>query len=468
MIAPFSYRGTWWSPVYRRSVPGELTFSPERGLHLTVQGSLTPRKGRDSLEHYPILGRATYSGHGSQVTLLNAYAHRRGSHGYPGPRILVEELNVGHALLGAHIRTPDGWLFDSAEIELQHLGTWVDQYGFTVAERFEPYTVTFNWPEAKSAEVPGGWVKIGRTVSQPGGYSHELLLQEQLRIEVTLAHKITLQALHTDWLYPFQNLLTLSMRAPTWVTAVRLFNRSYRYKGKRRPRPLTLFYLQNYTPRIDADEPYWHRQLLRYSDIDDRLQTALSGWLQISRELRAFIEVYFGDRYHPAKYRRSRLLTLMLALEGLHRSIYPNTLRPKAEFHAFVKGLVAAVPEQHQQWLREQLAYSNEPRLRDRILQLAQQFEPVFAPLVGGDLAVFAAFAANARNDTVHASGRRKVATDEELYWLVQKLEFLCEIFLVSRLGFTNAELVPLFERNEQYRIVCKYGQPSADESRAG
>jgi len=177
-------------------------------------------------------------------------------------------------------------------------------------------------------------------------------------------------------------------------------------------------------------------------------------------DLKPFADVFFGDRYHPAAFDRSRFLTLALAVEALHRSTMSNSLRPKEEFRRIVSEVAAAVPQHHREWLKKQLVYSNEPRLRDRIAQLCEQFKPVMEPLAG-DLSDFAAYVARLRNEIVHGGNRNKVSSDD-IYWAVQKLEILCESFLLSSLGFSEPQLAELFERNEDYRIVRAYGKRSS------
>ena len=139
----------------------------------------------------------------------------------------------------------------------------------------------------------------------------------------------------------------------------------------------------------------------------------------------------------------------------------PNYLRPKAEFRRVISEVVAAAPEHHREWLKQQLLYSNEPRLRDRILQLCERFVPVVAPLVD-DLPSFAAYTARIRNEIVHGGARNKLRGND-IYWTIRKLEILCEAFLLSTLGFSNSQLAELFERNEDYRVVRAYGKSLHD-----
>jgi hypothetical protein len=224
-----------------------------------------------------------------------------------------------------------------------------------------------------------------------------------------------------------------------------------------------LFYTQSYRPRSDAKVPHFSNTLLRYSDIKDRFGEALTGWFRMLSDLKPFADVFFGDRYHPAAFNRSRFLTLALAVEALHRNTMSNSLRPEEEFKRIVSEVVAAVPQHHREWLKKQLLYSNEPRLRDRIAQLCEQFEPVMKPLAD-DLPDFGAYVARLRNEVVHGGNRARVSSDD-IYWTVQKLEILCESFLLSSLGFTQSQLAELFERNEDYRIVRAYGKRSSGPS---
>ena len=56
-------------------------------------------------------------------------------------------------------------------------------------------------------------------------------------------------------------------------------------------------------------------------------------------------------------------------------------MMPQDEFKTFRRGLIRAVPKEYRQWLGNQLQYSNEPRLRNRLSEMTEYVGSAFATL---------------------------------------------------------------------------------------
>jgi ApeA N-terminal domain 1 len=122
-------------------------------------------------------------------------------------------------------------------------------------------------------------------------------------------------------------------------------------------------------------------------------------------------------------YLEQRFLNMVQAAESYHRRRRSNEVLPKSEHRERVQRIVSTAPEGDRSWLKEQLTYSNEPRLRDWLADLVALTEPVMMPLIG-DVHKFVRLVTNTRNYHTHYDRRllSKSAQGPDLYELTSQL----------------------------------------------
>ncbi len=159
---------------------------------------------------------------------------------------------------------------------------------------------------------------------------------------------------------------------------------------------------------------------------------AIGNWLRQTADRRPVLGPLLSIKYGLRMYDENRFQNVLSAAESLHRIKHANHVQPPEEFKRRVRSIVDSAPATDQDWLRQQLQFANEPRLKHRLGQLASEAGPTFAGLVG-DLPAWCRVVAAVRNRLTHWDGRRKdVAQGDELYWLTESVYVLVMLVLVS------------------------------------
>lgn len=116
------------------------------------------------------------------------------------------------------------------------------------------------------------------------------------------------------------------------------------------------------------------------------------------------------------------------------------------------------MPKEHQSWLREQLQYSNEPRLKQRLLRLAGHAGATFEALVR-DVDRWTDLVKDARNRSVHRTRQREATDGPSLHLLSESAYFLVALCLLRECGASDETLAKL-QRHQ--RFIWLGGQVAA------
>jgi hypothetical protein len=108
---------------------------------------------------------------------------------------------------------------------------------------------------------------------------------------------------------------------------------------------------------------------------------------------------------------------------------------PETEFQDFIDKLVKAIPEEHREWLSQQLQFSNEPRLRRRLRELARYAGPTFTSICG-KRDRWITLAVDVRNRLTHYDKDRQLVFEEgDLYFLAESVYVLVMLCLFRECG---------------------------------
>ncbi len=153
-------------------------------------------------------------------------------------------------------------------------------------------------------------------------------------------------------------------------------------------------------------------------------------------------------------YVDSRFLNLVQALESYHRRRMKNEVLPRIDHRKRVRTILRNVEPDHRPWLKEHLQYSNEPRLRNRLLDLLGRARDVMAPLIGNNEGAFAKTVTDTRNFLIHYDQHLKSQSlgGEDLFFVTEKLSILLQSCLLLELGLSAEKCLKLFQRNEDYQ----------------
>jgi hypothetical protein len=133
-----------------------------------------------------------------------------------------------------------------------------------------------------------------------------------------------------------------------------------------------------------------------------------------------------------------------------------NTVSPKSEHRARRAAVLESAPPEHRTWLKERLAYSNEPTLRDRLEELpARAFNVVVGVL--GSASEFARPVVKLRNQLTHRSASQVVGeSGTEMLRLTERTSFLLTACLMIDLGFDEAQIIDATRRSRRFRLLTE------------
>jgi hypothetical protein len=107
----------------------------------------------------------------------------------------------------------------------------------------------------------------------------------------------------------------------------------------------------------------------------------IARWVKVARQYQTVVGSLLSIRYAAGLYTENRFNNVISAAESFHRLRFSNELRPKDEYKQFVSELVKLVPKEHRGWLNNQLQFSNEPRLKSRLAEMATYAGEAFTAL---------------------------------------------------------------------------------------
>ena len=135
---------------------------------------------------------------------------------------------------------------------------------------------------------------------------------------------------------------------------------------------------------------------------------------------------------------------------------------PESEFANMVQEILEAVPEEHIDFVRENIEYANELKLRERIKEL---FQPIQEWL--GNSTSRKAFISqyiDTRNYLTHYDKERtprRAEGPENMLKLQRKLEGVIQLVLLERTGFDTEQVDRIVQENSNLRT--KLGLEGAD-----
>jgi hypothetical protein len=189
--------------------------------------------------------------------------------------------------------------------------------------------------------------------------------------------------------------------------------------------------------------------LIAFSELERSVTTVLENWFQKYSELEPICNLHFGALYNPRLYIENKFLNVAQAVEAYHRRFVNNLELPQDKHEERVKTIIGSCPQAYQPWLKEKLAFSNEPTLKQRLKELLGK-HPVVTQAFIGDEDAFIKKVKNTRNYLTHFNDslRKKCATGTELSSLAQQLRILLEACLLKELGVPAEDVANVLIRH--------------------
>lgn len=439
--------GEWWTPeppngrsagILSIRVDGTLVLDSPDGISLADSRA----------EEIPlILGM---SREGQPITLIDSVNCFR-ELPEQTPRSL---LWPDHALLGAHFASKSEVVSRQAQLQLVGLREWLGRQiiEFKGGESSWTYTVRHSDPIKVSCDA-GEFAIWSGADGKHGWWSLEL--RAKVGVQITAAQPLGIAEWHERYFRPLQTFVSLATTHPSEITRVDLvLNDPSDATGRDQIIEVVGRPSRARTPFAPA-ESRAGQMLFTYDDVKSRLADVLQRWLSASIPLRGVLAPFFSTMYLQGLYVEQRFLSLVRAVEAYHRSETREPRVPDTEWKKIRRSATAAVPDAHQERVRELLLYGNDPTFDERMSEVTASLEPIFEEY-GLDRTKALKAIKKARNGLVHGlAGKTDRNTEPELLIACSDLlEFVVQASLLQELGFSPTEAARRVTAAEGFRVA--------------
>jgi hypothetical protein len=365
------------------------------------------------------------------------------------------------AYIGAHFADPGELQFRKVDVQYSHLPDWVGLTGFQPRYDIEnqsglkKYELTYAYPEEVKASTSKGKVSVTYTFHSGGDLLRELRLRQSVWMRIEANEESPFDELHSQFIYPLQNLLTMATARPNSLVNVSVYSAAKtatRADGTVRELPVQVIFPLAYHGVEPGRRLMPDDMLFTLQDVAQNFSGVIERWLEVADELDSVCNLFFGVQYSPRMYLEHQFLNMVQATESYHRRRHTNQVLPEVEHRNRIDSILATSEERYREWLAEKLKWSNEPSLRHRIRELIEIADGVISALAP-DKEPFIQKVVDTRNFLVHQDPclEDKAAEGAELYRLTQTLSFLVQTCFLRELGLSPERCVELFRKNRRY-----------------
>jgi hypothetical protein len=167
------------------------------------------------------------------------------------------------------------------------------------------------------------------------------------------------------------------------------------------------------------------------------LSEALRNWFAVYPRIEAPSQLALSVMASQNLWRHVEFLSLVQALEGLHRSLFKGTYLPDDQYDAIKKSLNAAIPStlpsDHRDALRSRIRYGNQLSLRKRLAELADRIPDFLRASILGATGKVPSTWVDTRNYYTHWDEdlRKDVLSPEGMYYAgIRMRHFLRALYL--------------------------------------
>jgi hypothetical protein len=439
------YKGVWWMPdTPDVKIHGTLYPSKTDRSILELDGHLIDVKPFTHVRFAPeiVLGQSM---EGTRVTLYKSIQINVSVGLNTG--LKTSKLLVQLVLIGAHFGNAADLRFKSVAIEFRRLDDWIRLSGFDVKFNGPETVVTYARPQPIGATLDDMQISLEFQEHPHIDRPREVGIRQEVFFKIETNSEKSPEDFQ-NIIYQLQNFLSLALEEAAYPQSIMAYSSSVaiEIEGKRVPEPIEIVFRFGGT----GSNGTRYETLFEFQDIATRFETVLKLWFDKTELLQPIYFAYFGPMYYPM-YLELRFLWYTQAVESYHRRVIGNCVLPETEHAKRMLEVMNAVPQNHRDWLDDELKYSNEPSFRRRLRELFSKF-PWIDP---GDKA-FISKVVVTRNYLTHYDTdlKESAASGEELYAVSLKFELLIKAILLTELGFDAVK--DMIARTSAYRNLFR------------
>jgi hypothetical protein len=440
--------GYWWIPDRPRlRRPGRLSFSPEVGIELIIQGGL----GGDEAfgpGYFPVvLGRSA----GTNVTLFECLIVPQKT-SMSGRGVLIQsafEASLG--VEGGHFEIRDQLVMQYVSVDFTRLHDWMATASFSdESPAFDEYTVRWKRPPPIQQKTGSVVVTFAKGRHHERAYGEPPVLKELS--EITFEHPTGLswERWKPEFLDPTRDLLAFGLGQPTFMTDIHGFD-DVRRPRKRLPRRLSLFYKTGQRPIRSGRILFPDEMTFSLPRLLEAQPDFMASWYRVRGDYPIVWDVLLSARFGEPMFLAHRFLNFAMAGEVLHASVFGNEFEPPEVHTARKDRVLSALEPEDRDWLVRKLQNTNLPSFSKRIEDLVERLGDT-SDRITGPRGKFVARITKRRNNLAHrGKGERDALT---FYWDTEALLLILEGNLLLEMGMALEAVDHLLRHTWRYRRV--------------
>jgi hypothetical protein len=472
------WSGYFWLPgAQSESQPGLLSFTPDRGVKLSLIGGFSDAQwvpnpqGQGRILTNPSRDWAVIHGfaHNKLITLLNCVAERSTAYGLPSS-IAHQEIDAQQALVGVLLPDRDSPAFVGIDVEVENLSDWTDGSDVEIElvqnenSSRARWTVAVETAESQVADMAdSGYAEMeGVSATLHRGYRLPDYDRRRSRLDVrTSASSYIAFTSETarplgDWIkiaQLVQDLLSLATDTPCAILRQTVITSEEVQNASDLPTrsDVSVYTKELIVPHPDESAVPFYETLLTLQDIE--FGTLLPRWASVQKKFEMTCHMVLGLRYINSGYLESQLMTVVGAAELMHRALDVDPPLPEKEFVALRQQLLEYVPENRKKWLEGKLW--NEPTLKERLIYLASKPDHEVMKHLVPNPEAWAKATALARNGIAHR-GRPTAANLQTVYAVVQVTTAVLIVNLLHQLAIPKERVLRALNDNSTLRHAVR------------
>jgi hypothetical protein len=411
-------------------VVGDLVFDVREGVSLKLR-----RPSDDTWPENPgiIVGTAG----AQEVTLLDPYESSR-TRSMPNS-LRTQVFHANKLLLGHAFDRREDVAFTSATISYYGLGEWVNQSGVTAdySDEGTAAVIRYEQPESASVRFANGTISLDFSwTSQPRTEETMLTHSPYVRIEYDEAFGYEEILKHAKRIQDFMTLCTDKAVAFKNVTfshrdiPMRMIDGSTRGRQSIEYRaPLIT------SPEFSMKSQPEYPLELSYDAVGG-VET-IARWMQTATEYATAVNLLTPFRSEMRSFVENRFLNVAGAAEAFYDLKYPEGkhVEDPAEWAKLQKLILSAVPEEHREWISQELPRINRPSLSKRLTVLGRQTKEITGRLSGRNadkIKRWAGVMAPVRNGLTHRRSEEEPFPGGALHWLTESVYQVLRVCLLK------------------------------------
>ncbi len=433
------YTGDWWLPHnIEMKIPGILTYSKNEGIVLDLYGNFDEK---DTMDPFGIiiLGESSY---GEEITVFQAFVS--------GSKKPFSEVHKGtssfianKAYIGCHFQSKEDVKFIKIAYHPTYLDDWLDLKPTNIEYKENGFSLSYTKPDRLVFPIGDDLkIHIGYTANYPDFGSSNHMHFEHKSYFIIERNKEEDFNSFGKIMYLLNSFLALAVMCPIYPLDVE----GYSYiKNKQVDKATISPPIKILLPLHNKDiqgRIFFFDMLFPYSKVSQKLGILLKNWFEKSELLEPVYDLFFSVLLSTQSYPIQTFLSYSQALETYHRRTRSNNIDAPEIHRNKLNEIINSVSEEHREWLRGQLSFSNEPSFSQRLKEIID-FNPRIVSGMVGSHDVFIKKIKDTRNYYTHydPKSKGKAAVGGELKGLSIILGSMLECILLYEMGFELVEL---------------------------